>query len=438
MVKKNKVKKKIPKTKIKIKKKALIFLGAIIILIVACIFGIRYINITLKYKEYTDKMYTYGLAQLYNNQKANATQKVTNEEMLRVVLAAINGNKDIDSINYYFNVEEQYKWLKYAKDFGFTDKITKTNLTDRASKKELTLVATRALEAIKGVTANNIELKMSKSKLNRLTEEEKNTISKAVALDIVENKNETISEDYIIKGELNKLVVTIVEKYATIYYKSAVNVEDETVENSKVNLVTDVTKMPTNYKEYPYIVDNISNDIYEADFKIITKRNSQTPKKAYEYLGDLYGQIDELLVKHFNTILNVDYTTITTENFLDNLQGTVVYKLTEDDVKDYVNYVKKNKIKLSGEAEPLLPIIYNNGEQYVVRTKVTFKVLSSNTDYNLLFGDETEKIKYTADEITMYVDVPMGMTLNSWSQRVHVTTFAKHLTTNNENITIEK
>ena len=439
MRKKIKTKGKASKPKIKMKKQFVVIFGILLVaLIIGAIYGIRCLVITLQYSRYTEKMYSYGLAELYNNKKATAIQKVSNNEMIKIVLAAVSGKTDVDELNYLGEIEEEYKWLEYAIDNGYTENINGSNLNENVNKVESTLVATRAVERMLGIDLDQTQLKMSKAKLATLNEDEQVLIAKAVSLGIMKNNNSALSQKPMLKGELNKLVVTIIEKYSTIYYKAVDYNEQGVLERQDVSIITDKDKMPDNYKEYPYIIDSIPTEIYEYDFEIITERNSQTPKVAYKYMGNLFGQIDEILVNHFNKLLNVDYTTITTKGFLEDIQGTLIYKLTEDDVKEYVSYVKENKIKLSGKAEPLLPIIYNNGEQYIVRTKITFNVESSNTQYNLLFGDEEQKVKYNGQQITMYVDVPMGMTINSWSLRVYDDCLANYKLANSTSVIVEK
>lgn len=437
MPNKIKAKKKISKPKMRIKKRAILFFVLLIVAVIGCAYGVRWLTITLKYKEYTDKMYTYGLAELYDNEKATATDKVTNEEMLRIVIAAVTGKKDINQLYHNNDISDEYKWLDYTTSLGYTKNITQDNLKDKASKIETVLTATRASDLILKLNLQQSQLDMSKSALSKFDTEEKEIIAKAVTMGIIENKTSSLSEKHILKGELNKLVVTIIEKYSTIYYKAMEYNEQGVLEKQDVSLVTDIDKMPKNYKDYPYIVDSIDSPIYEYDFKIITERTAQTPKEAYKYMGDLYVQIDELLVDYFNEILNIDYTTITSTNFLESIQSKTVYRLEEQDVQEYVDYVKANKIKLSGKAVALLPIIYNNGEQYMVRTKITFNVINSNTQYNLLFGDQNQKIKYNGKDITMYVDVPMGMTVNAWSLRVYTGSLAKHLVGNNTSVVVE-
>ena len=91
-----------------------------------------------------------------------------------------------------------------------------------------------------------------------------------------------------------------------------------------------------------------------------------------EYIVTINLQLQTNLINRF-----LIYNNITTQTFLNSIANHITYKLAEDDVNDYVKYVKDNKIKLEGKATPLLPIIYNNGNQYVVRCKIEFNILTT-------------------------------------------------------------
>lgn len=435
-------KKKITKTK-KPKQISIFTVLFIIILIAALVgiyFGVRHVVITLKYKEYTDKMITYGFNELYDNKKATSTQEVTNGELLKVVLGSMKNNKDIYELYYLANTnsKEIDNWYEYSNYLGVNNYITKSNLNEKAKLIDAVMFAVKSLENVVGVELQPATLDMSESKLNKFTKEQQELIAKAVTLGVISNKNSSLSNDNIIKGELNKLIISIVEEYEIIYYGSISINENKDIQKQNVSIVTDKENMPKNYKEYPYIVDNIDKEVYEYDYKIITELKFRTPKEVYKTMGSLYRQTSDLMVRYFNKILNVDYTTITTENFLNSILNDTAYLLHEEDVKQYVDYVKTNKIKLQGSATPLLPIMYNNGEQYVVRTKIDFKVLNSDTEYNLLFGDENSNVKYNSKEITMYVDVPLGMTLNAKSLLIYVTTLAENMSNKNNIVVVEK
>ncbi len=82
------------------------------------------------------------------------------------------------------------------------------------------------------------------------------------------------------------------------------------------------------------------------------------------------------------------------------------------DLSEYVEYVKKNKIKLSTVAEPLLPIVYSSdGYGFFLRTKVTVNVESSDIDtVKMYFHDN---LKLNKGKIVFYIDVPF--TWHFWS-----------------------
>lgn len=411
----------------------IILMLIIIAISIGIYFGIRAIVITLKYKQYTDKMVSYGYNELYENGKATATQEVTNAELLKVILGSIKNNKEISSLYYLAdkNMPEEKNWYNYSTYLGVNSVIDETELELQATRMDSVILITKMIEGFLGKEIEQAKLEMKEKKLNEYTAEQQEIIAKAVTLGIIKNKTSALADNNIIKGELNKLIVQVVEKYATIYYGNINNKQTSSI-------VTDKKELPENYKEYPYIVSNISKDIYELDYKIRTQSSAKTPKEVYKVMGYLYGQTDELITRYFKNILNIDYETITEQTFLDSIGNLVVYKIGIDDVKDYVQYVKDNKIKLQGEATPLLPIMYDNGEEYVVRTKITFKVINSNTEYNLLFGDENSNIKYNGKEITMYVDLPTGMTFNSNSLLVQINCLANNIAKPTNLVVVEK
>ena len=404
----------------------------IIMLIAACVgvyFGARYLVITLMYKEYTDKMYEYGYNELYINKKATATEKVTNAEMIRVVLGTLKNTKNIENIYHLASVDNSdlHNWYNYSKDIGIGP--DDLELDKQATVIDAVMLATKIIDGIKEDEIKSTTLKMSVSKLKEYSKEEQKIIAKAVTLGVIKNKDSVLSGKEILKGELNKLLISLAETYATMHYNKA---------DEDIDIVTKKEDMPTNYKEYPYIVNNISKDTYEQELKVQYTPNFKTPKEVYKTMGYLYSQTDYMLTSYFNTILNIDYETITTKIFLDKIAKEVVYEIDESDVEEYVQYVKDNKIKIKGEATPLLPIMYNTGETLVVRTKITFKVLNSDTEYNLLFGDEEQKIKYVGNEITMYVDVPVGGTFNSKSLLVYINCMAMNLSKPTTAVVIEE
>lgn len=403
------------------------FIVLAICVVIGVVFGIRYLVINLKYKTYTDKMKTYGLVSLYNNKKATATSKVDNKELLKITVAGIVNEKRPST----FNEVKEEEYLEYMYSFPFAEE----DLDKKVTRKDMVLSVTKFAVNMLSLEIEPTELKMSDSTLAKFTDDEKTLIGQAVTLGIIKNKNSAVSDKYIIKGELNKIIVTLIEKYATITGTSVVINSEGKLENQNISIVTKTSEKPTNYKEYPYIVDNIENEIYETEFANKKEYNNQTPKEVYEMIGSTYGQISETTTRYFNTILNVDYENITVENFLEEINKTSVYLLDEEDVQEYVNYVKENKIKLKGNGTAMLPIICWSGDSYLLRTKVTFEILSSNTNKNLLYMDEN--VTYNGKTFEAYIDIPMGMTVNSITLNVYIDNLANHIAVQNGNITVD-
>lgn len=95
----------------------------------------------------------------------------------------------------------------------------------------------------------------------------------------------------------------------------------------------------------------------------------------------------------------------------------------EYQLNEYIDYVKKNKIKIEGTVTPLFPIVYYDGSNVRVRTKIEYKILSSDTKSDLIFGDRNGNpgasrefyapTEYVNSTNTIYVDIPFGFALDA-------------------------
>jgi hypothetical protein len=181
--------------------------------------------------------------------------------------------------------------------------------------------------------------------------------------------------------------------------------------------------LPKNADIYPYILSGIDNEIYEIPNYVSTSSRAFGPIKAYQsYYDDFYG-MEAMIVQAYEEILNIDYETISTDHFY----HTVKYALWGEDVKRqleyYIDYVKKNKIKIEGSASPLFPIVYHDGDNVRVRTKMEYKIISSDTKLDLIFGDRNGNpgasrefyapTEYVSESKTIYVDIPFGYALDA-------------------------
>lgn len=173
------------------------------------------------------------------------------------------------------------------------------------------------------------------------------------------------------------------------------------------HIITDVNKMPSNYKIYPFVVDTIPNWLYEKNISLEQCTNS--PIDMYVIGSKSYGRYCESICAFYDIIGKVDYNTIQPGYMYILLKSTVCNSYGDpidmDKLNEYVDYIKSNQIKSTTIAEPLLPIVYDvSGYGPSVRTKVTVNVESSNTDNIKLFLHDNLTLK--KGENVFYIDIP--------------------------------
>lgn len=259
-------------------------------------------------------------------------------------------------------------------------------------------------------------------------------------------------DSYMTRAEVAVLLIRIVSpenriifgKDAVIYdgnnpnyskydFKYAINgYEGETKENIDINKINiygtefineiKTVDLPKNAEMYPYIVSGIDNNIYEIPNFVSDSSDSYGPIKAYERYFEEYASMGNMISSAYNEMLNIDYETISQDYFRNSIYYALWYRSVEYQLTDYIDYVKKNKIKIEGKATPLFPIVYYDGYQLRVRTKIEYTILSSDTKIDLIFGDRNGNpgasrefyapTEYVSLHKTMYVDIPFGFALD--------------------------
>lgn len=164
------------------------------------------------------------------------------------------------------------------------------------------------------------------------------------------------------------------------------------------------TNLPKNADKYEYILECFPNSFYEKKFMYQRTKYYYEPKELVDYASPVkvIGTMRSLTVidgkmiylsdwtdklrLNISTRLNVDYSTID-NTWLNNLSST--YYLFEkadldkplfDDIKEYIAFVKKNKIKIESQIIAVEPSTMYYATGYYMRVYAKFKVTSPNFD----------------------------------------------------------
>ncbi|MDF2869900.1 MAG: hypothetical protein K0R05_1475 [Anaerocolumna sp.] len=159
------------------------------------------------------------------------------------------------------------------------------------------------------------------------------------------------------------------------------------------------TNLPKNAKSYPYILEAFPNSFYEMKFLYQIRTYSWNPVEGKDYSSPVYERTkkeNELLkeesIYHFTDDwvkkvednlkyrLNVDYRTIN-NTWLNQLRSTYfiyniasVDKKITDEIKEYMNYVKKNQIVIKSSAISVEPSVMYKDLHFYFRVFIKFKV----------------------------------------------------------------
>ncbi|MGG0821707.1 S-layer homology domain-containing protein [Paenibacillus turicensis] len=149
------------------------------------------------------------------------------------------------------------------------------------------------------------------------------------------------------------------------------------------------TNLPKNYKDFPYILADAPNELYDLNHESPFPENLRTPNQFFQsdsYNKDGIDKLAEYVEQFVNQIVNVDYTTLN-QNWADKL--IAVMNPTDDlkeDVAEYIKDVKANKVKIQGTVKAEPSIIFIDGSTYM-RIYFSFKVTSFKDQKKPIFYD---------------------------------------------------
>lgn len=423
--------KRTSKNKIKVNPRILIIIFAVIIVI-----GIGILSYVLlknmeykKYAKYEEEMNAYGYNELYNNQSAKTSEKVTTSEAIKMMISVCLNQNDISGIaKAPTNDYENAIWVLYAQDKNLVN-ASEVN-KDTANKKVKYIDVIKYFARGKKILLNQ-DLTTDESKsvkdIEKYSAVEQEAIMDMLANGILEivGDNKLKANRKIFKGQLNEIVINYINKYHTV------------VDNSEI-LQTDESQKPSNADKYPYIVKDVAKEVYEMPFIVDTESRFKNPKTTFQEYKEHYHQITEKIEKYYHTIFNVNYNNITLEDMKKNLAQLTLMGADENALKEYVDYVKANHIVIEGKVKVQEPIIYFDGYTNRARTKIEFKVVSADTDENLLFIDfiNGKNTKYHKKEFATYIDAKFGSAYDTSTYYLKSETLLSLLTNSSEDIGI--
>ena len=379
-----------------------IFCGLVVLIIV--IFSVLGIinKIGLKdYEVYENKITTYGLNELYNNNNANTYEKITKLEALKLAIASmLNTNEISDYVQTQIDDKDE-EFIEYAKDLGIISVEERNDFKKNSTitYSELVCYFEKALDMLSNVEISENIIDMLRND-TKYSDEVKLAISNLIEKNIIVVNSEKINGNKkAVKGMANELAVNILEKYI-ITANDSMKTEN----------------MPSNANEYPYILNSFSNEAYELSrIESLDSSNKQTPKEVYKLKKTEYERISRYVKNYFEAMLNVDYEVLDYSEYASSMDKYLIFSSKSDSLEQYFDYIIQNKIKMEANAQFVEPCVYYDGEHYRARVKIDLKILETDTRENLLIGDLNSESSYVynKDEYTMYVDCALSSAINS-------------------------
>ncbi|MBO5477081.1 MAG: hypothetical protein J6A15_04950 [Clostridia bacterium] len=385
--------------KYKIRVVILTIVIALVILVVGFL-GYTILNINYsKYEKYEEKMDIYGFSQVYDDGDCNTRDKVTKSEAVKMILSCLYNVQNIEGIA--LPTEETYPnaiWVEYAVKQGIVtrDEVNASNADDKVKYQEVLVWLYNIKAKILNIEPDT-EARVEVKDINAYNADQKLAVYDLINSEVITVNTKNINGNQkLYKGKLNELIVNFAEQYNTI-----------TVGSARININED--KIPENASSYPYTLASVQKDTYETPFINDGQEGFISPIELFKDNKQYYSQIKSYVENYYGYLVNINYENITVEQMKRKMKKYALDKFDDQILSDYVNYVKANKIKLTGTVVAQLPCIYFDGENYRVRTKIEFNVESSDTTDNLLYYDlENGKITYDEKQYTLYLDVAMS------------------------------
>lgn len=153
------------------------------------------------------------------------------------------------------------------------------------------------------------------------------------------------------------------------------------------------TNLPKNAADYPYILADVSNAMYEMTYPYSYPEDQKVSSTLYSFIPEYNkGNVDIWLgrLKTFGALwLNADYRTID-DTWAQALFATKMQNSNAElkSIRQYVEWVKENKIQIQGYLDPEPTMIYYDGfGANHVRVKFRINFVSFQASENLIYDE---------------------------------------------------
>ncbi len=376
------------KENLKLDKKKIVILLIVLLFLIISFIGVAFFikdrNIEI---DYNKKMDIFGMSSLYDD-----NDEVTRIEALKISIAAIKNKENISQIYSTDGVSDD-TWIECAT--RNKDEI-KYIITTQNKNENLRIIDELVLLNYFSSTYLDIynDKKMESQSSELYSDFEIQTIDFMTKNDIITG-NEDLTQ-ILTSEKLNQIIVKFIYKFNTLL--------DYDVEEG-TTLSLDMSKFPSNYKMYPYILNNIDKKAYEIDFK--NGKNYIAPVDLYKDIKSDYYKINKAVNEYLDSILNIDFLNLNEEKLINTIEINSNYDNSY--INDYISKVKNNNVIIEGNHKIINPCIYKVGNNYLVRVYIEYNIKQSNIKDNLLFGDDgvINQIYKVNSKKSFYIDLEL-------------------------------
>lgn len=318
----------------------------------------------------------------YDNGNNNPSEFVTKSEGIKVILSMTLGTADIGDLEQKLaSTYENAVWVEYAQEQGLIDAgaITPANEATPITLQETIDCLMAALKKFAPEVDFGFYGRYMLLHFDGYSDTTRHNTYFAYYWDLLGDRTDLDLinlQEQMTKAKMDRLLTDTVNKLNVI--------------NGKKSQIK-TTDLPKNADAYPYILAGIENEVYEMPFSGWDSAEA-SPRICFKGTEDLYERFDQMISEAYSDFVNIDYETISVDSFSNAKEWSLDYACgwvdeLDDRIESYIDYVKKNKIKITGKVTPLLPIVYHDGFDFRIRTKIEYTIISSDTNVDLLLGD---------------------------------------------------